>query len=551
MQSSLGIYIEKDIIKYAKLQKDKDDIKVESYNIAFYDNDIDEVIKRIISETYSYKTPISINVSDEIYSIFEISSLLSKNDTKKAIDIEFEMLCSEQGYNKVSVEHKYLIVEEKENQDKQKILSITANKNEIAKTVNHFTGNKVATIAPISTSITNLVNIEERENVAILNIENKTKLTTIIDGQIYQIDAFDEGMGMIIDEINKIENSISKSYETCKNMTLYTQNASELYGENSQYMDIVTSVLAVIADKTKEVLGQFFSGIDKIYITGLATSLNNIDLFMQDLIPSSKCEILKPYFMQNLEGSVSIKEYIEVNSAIALALDGLGMIRKDVNFSKAGKSVGSKPGVKLDLKKDISLADIKNAFVNLGSRFREDFASPLTSVEKVLLRGSIALVVTIIMYVIFSSSISSSIEKKSAEVAEANQKISSELAKIDSDKSVIQGRTAVYENLIEELTAVDEEDDTEVATKERVIKKNSIPNLLNQVMFVIPKKVKLTSIQNTTEDHIVIKAESEKYEQLGYFKAALTTGLILENVKSTSGVKNGSVVEVTIEGDLP
>ena len=94
MQSSLGIYVENNVIKYAKLQKDKDLIKVESYNIAFYDTDLKSALKKIISETYSYKTPISINLADENYHTFSLSSLLSKQDTKKAIDIEYEMLCS-------------------------------------------------------------------------------------------------------------------------------------------------------------------------------------------------------------------------------------------------------------------------------------------------------------------------------------------------------------------------------------------------------------------------------------------------------------------------
>ena len=39
MASSLGIFIEKDIIKYAKLQKEKDSIKVESFSVEFYDRD--------------------------------------------------------------------------------------------------------------------------------------------------------------------------------------------------------------------------------------------------------------------------------------------------------------------------------------------------------------------------------------------------------------------------------------------------------------------------------------------------------------------------------
>ena len=78
MQSSLGIYIEDHIIKYAKLQKDKETIKIENYNIVFYDGDLDETLNKIISETYSYKVPISMNVSNEMYGEFKVSSLLSK-----------------------------------------------------------------------------------------------------------------------------------------------------------------------------------------------------------------------------------------------------------------------------------------------------------------------------------------------------------------------------------------------------------------------------------------------------------------------------------------
>ena len=59
----------------------------------------------------------------------------------------------------------------------------------------------------------------------------------------------------------------------------------------------------------------------------------------------------------------------------------------------------------------------------------------------------------------------------------------------------------------------------------------------------------LTNNADTT--HIVIEAEAKEYEQLGYFMAAIKTGDILRNVKSTSGIKTESMIKVTIEGDLP
>ena len=81
--------------------------------------------------------------------------------------------------------------------------------------------------------------------------------------------------------------------------------------------------------------------------------------------------------------------------------------------------------------------------------------------------------------------------------------------------------------------------------------RNAIPNLLNQIMSIVPENVQLTSIENTTATHIVINAQSNKYEQLGYFVAKMKTDVILTNVVSTAGQKDNNVVSIKIEGDLP
>ena len=81
--------------------------------------------------------------------------------------------------------------------------------------------------------------------------------------------------------------------------------------------------------------------------------------------------------------------------------------------------------------------------------------------------------------------------------------------------------------------------------------KNAIPNLLNQIMSIVPENVQLTSIENTSSTHVVINAQSNKYEQLGYLKAKIKTDVILTNVISTAGQKDNNVVTVKIEGDLP
>ena len=86
-----------------------------------------------------------------------------------------------------------------------------------------------------------------------------------------------------------------------------------------------------------------------------------------------------------------------------------------------------------------------------------------------------------------------------------------------------------------------------------IYERNNIPNLLTQLRHSMPQGVQITSIENTNTKHIIIQAQSQKYEQLGYFKAILKTQGILspDTVVSTTGEKSGDIVKVRIEGDLP
>ena len=109
MQSCLGVYIEDNLIKYAKVQKDRDNLKVEAFGTKFYEN-LQQAIDQIVAETNSRKIPISINISDEYYDYFSYFALLNKSALKKSIDIDFEMLCAEKGTNKDNIERKNIFV---------------------------------------------------------------------------------------------------------------------------------------------------------------------------------------------------------------------------------------------------------------------------------------------------------------------------------------------------------------------------------------------------------------------------------------------------------
>ena len=62
MAKCLGLYIDNKIIKYAKVSKERDDIKVESFGMQFYEK-LEDAITKVIDETDSQKIPISINTT--------------------------------------------------------------------------------------------------------------------------------------------------------------------------------------------------------------------------------------------------------------------------------------------------------------------------------------------------------------------------------------------------------------------------------------------------------------------------------------------------------
>ena len=536
MLSSLGIYVDKNLIKYAKLKKVKDSYKLESFNVEVFEN-LNEALIKIINETNSHKIPVCINISNELYNYFDVFSILEKKDITKSLDIEFEMLCSDKGYDHSSLESRYVLRENKENFDKYKSIYISANKNEIQDQIKALSNYKLFSMTPVSTSITNLISENEKSNIAIVNIETETKITTVIDGQIHRVDVLNSGMEDVIDKINKLEMSWKKAYDACKNITIYSNNETKSLDENeNEYIDIVMPVLYKIANETKKIINGYKEPIDKVYITGMGATINNVDIYFQEFLKHSKVEILKPFFIDSSSVNVQAKEYIEVNSAIALALDGVGFLNKELNFAPFSKLNNLETIV--NSKEDF---DIKN--------WKQYIKGPYTIQEKALLRAIAVFIIAVIGYTgvsgIVGKKITNQIKNAEINISET----SNQIANMDTQLSQIQNHTSTYATLIGSVDALNQEAST--TSKDRVVAKNAIPNFLNKVMFIIPQQVQITSIKNTDGKHIVIEAVSEKYEQLGYFVARIKNDNILTNIQSTSGTKSDSLVQITIEGDLP
>ena len=126
MLSCLGIYIEKNIIKYAKLSKEKDNIKVDAFGLKFYDR-LDEAMEQIMTETDSYNIPISVNLSNESYQYFNVLSMIKGQDIQKVVKTEFEAYCYSEKINQHAFETRQTYANSLDEKDKIRVINVIDN----------------------------------------------------------------------------------------------------------------------------------------------------------------------------------------------------------------------------------------------------------------------------------------------------------------------------------------------------------------------------------------------------------------------------------------
>ena len=182
---------------------------------------------------------------------------------------------------------------------------------------------------------------------------------------------------------------------------------------------------------------------------------------------------------------------------------------------------------------------------NISKFFAWDLGQKLDRVETYMVRTAVTFLLLVIIYSGFSGLLASQMKKKQEEANESINSTNQQINLANADDEKIKTRINNYSNMIKNL----EEANNKITDRNRT--RNAIPNLLNQIMMVIPNTVQLTSIENTSGTHIVISAQSDKYEQLGIFVSKIKADVILSNAISTSGQKDSSVVTIKIEGELP
>ena len=320
MASALGIFIDRNIIKYAKLNGTKDKLKVESYGMKYGENH-KELLKQIIEETNSSKNNVVINAAEIHYEETSIFSMLKKKDYDKAVEVAYEEIIDKQKLRPELLEYGYILSKNPADSEKLHVLLGIQEKGAMETRANLFGQNVMLySQMPIGISISNIY--ESPLPALIVNIEEDTYITEIYDTEPIKVTRIATGTKNIIDTINNEENSISKSYEVLRNMVLPTDDMDQISFEGNEYAPVIVSEVMKIVSEIKSVMKKRPGIYKKIYISGTGAAISNIETFIEKLIDDVECDILRPAGIE-VQKKVAIKEYVDVNSAISLACEAL------------------------------------------------------------------------------------------------------------------------------------------------------------------------------------------------------------------------------------
>ena len=320
MASALGIFIDRNIIKYAKLNGTKDKLKVESYGMKYGENH-KELLKQIIEETNSSKNNVVINAAEIHYEETSIFSMLKKKDYDKAVEVAYEEIIDKQKLRPELLEYGYILSKNPADSEKLHVLLGIQEKGAMETRANLFEQNVMLySQMPIGISISNIY--ENPLPALIVNIEEDTYITEIYDTEPIKVTRIATGTKNIIDTINNEENSISKSYEVLRNMVLPTDDMDQISFEGNEYAPVIVSEVMKIVSEIKSVMKKRPGIYKKIYISGTGATISNLETFIEKLIDDVECDILRPAGIEG-QKKVEIKEYVDVNSAIALACEAL------------------------------------------------------------------------------------------------------------------------------------------------------------------------------------------------------------------------------------
>jgi len=444
MQECLGISVNGRSLNYAKIRKNKKSYEIISLGTIFYESgELKNSIQRIVEGTNSANSLLATNVDNEYYFIIDVSTT-TRNEMVKATEEQFSDFCKQAELPLDDYEKKIAIAgEDRENKTSKSIL-IYKNKNEFENKMASLGDLKFATVVPNAVALPNLLDYTIDENVLIVNLEEDVTLTTVKEYQIDNVTVMNNAIGEIFDKISETENSNVRIYEALRSLTLYTSKmkASNMVRSTAKYLQFVVPSLYKIAERIKQIIKEN-NKIDKIYLSGAGTMIGNIDKYFEDLLPNENIEILKPFFILNKPETTNVGQIVENNSAIALALQGLGFGIKELNFRTDKGFTKIKNNITMESN---SYTNVKDVNFSINGSFSKS--------ELRLVRWSITIVVLILLYMVGIKFMNMRIDEEKVRTQNIIEHTREQIEKAEQDEEQVFSDYEDYEkyyNLIQKM----------------------------------------------------------------------------------------------------
>ena len=536
MANCLGIYLDDNIVKYAKLSLDNSkNINVEKYGIKFTSDNYEQIINQIIVETDSQNVPVVINPQDDLYYSSQVYEQVKDNSyVPDIMKLEFEAWCEKNAKSPEKYSYVYMVSDYKNSENRRNALLNIAPKESINAELNMV--KSLSQIMPAKPLVNRIVSDEE-DSYILINIDSALSLTVVINKKIVEFKTYDTGMKSVLSDFTRNLGSYEKAYLACKQMNVYTEGESS---NDPTLEQIVEPVLQEILKLCQAEVSKYANNISKIFLTGIGTSFTNIDLLFSQFL-DTKTSIIKPFFIKDLTDVRYVSEIVEVTEAIVLAYEYLNPKFNEIRYLGGG--------TKLNSKLNKMFAAPSKIIKPKKQKEPKERKEPQIEDETVNIigYGAIAIAVVLVAYVVFGVVYSFSVNRMVKNMEVKKQNVVAETANVNSDIDYVNKNMKEYKDINDEVENIKNKIERNEIGK---FSTYNVASLLQNIIRIIPQNVRLINISSNDNKNITITASSDEYEYLGYFFAQLKLEGVINNAKINK-VNNGETTTIEIGGDMP
>ena len=558
MASCLGIYFSENFVKYAKLVIDNgNNVRLDHYGTRIAKGGKRDIIDNIIEETSSKNIPVVTNIDSE--NMIDVSIFDQAQESKYSPDImkmEFETWCETNQKIPDKYSYVYKLSDYRTSENKHNGVLCIAAKDEIEKS-SQLNDIKAVGVYPSKLLYTELPP-EEVQSYVIVNLDETLTIETVINRKMFDFKTYDIGMNKILEEFQYKLGTYQKAYTACKQLNVYTEGESN---NDKELEQIAEPILQDVLRKIASVVTGNKDTISRVYITGIGTVFNNIDILLTEYL-EVKTEILKPKFLQDTTDVRSVSEMLETTSAMVMAysyimkkntfLNYLGNDEKEKKTNSISEFFGKFKNVsfKKTKKEEKTKEDISND--------KKDIKKVIPNFEMPMIHSSVVLntvtvlatfaVLLFVAYAAFSGVYTTTTNKLIADVQTKISNLNTQTAKVNSDITYVNQNTKSYTEINEDVDMLLSQIESGQIGK---ISTYNVATFLQKIIKVIPKNVTLDTVKSDDNKHVTISMYSSKYADLGYFVAQLKLQGILNSVEVKNVQNSADKITIQIGGELP